>query len=148
MTDLITKPQICIVCIANYCRSPVAHKILEAKFSDKFRITSAGLNPLMTTSMDDRSKLFLQTMGFKSLNHIPRKFTKDVFDASSLILAMDMHVLMGINKFIGRISDKVKLFTYQSKSQQIIDPYKLDKDSYDLVMKNIFDVSNEIDFKS
>ena len=54
-------PQICVVCFANYCRSPVAEQLLRRRFKGKLNVISAGLNPLSKPEMDPRSRNFLES---------------------------------------------------------------------------------------
>ena len=50
-------PQICVVCFANYCRSPVAEQLLQKRFKGKLNVISATFasKPEM-----DQSKIFLK----------------------------------------------------------------------------------------
>ena len=66
--------QICIVCIANYCRSPVAEKILQKRFGLEFKITSAGIDPFPQAGMDIRSQEFLEKNNIPFSIHQPKKF--------------------------------------------------------------------------
>ena len=52
---------ICFICMANYCRSPVAEALLRKYLkNDLVNITSAGLNPILKADMDSRSRKYLE----------------------------------------------------------------------------------------
>ena len=46
-----------IICLANYCRSPVAQYLLKKRFPE-CNFNSAGLKPLLSPHMDRRSEKF------------------------------------------------------------------------------------------
>ena len=54
-----SKKSFCIVCIANYCRSPVAEVLLKTRFGDKYEFFSAGISPIAQPNMDPRSLKYL-----------------------------------------------------------------------------------------
>ena len=63
----------CIVCIANYCRSPVVENFLKKKFGYKYEFFSAGLLPISQPSMDARSLAFLKENNVDHDFHTPKK---------------------------------------------------------------------------
>ena len=56
--------KILVVCMANYCENPVAEKLLQDINKNKFKILSAGIEPLSTASMDPRSIKYLKEKNF------------------------------------------------------------------------------------
>ena len=52
---------ILLVCKANYCRSPVGHKILQSKNIPNTQINSAGIIDFTASSMHKDSIEFLST---------------------------------------------------------------------------------------
>ena len=106
-----------VVCLANYCRSPVAKELLRNKFKNSLRVDSAGINPFVSAGMDARSNDFLTSL--------------------DVIFAMDTHVLMHLNKTYKNFRNKFKLFTFQHRNIQIKDPYSLSAKEYKKVMNNI-----------
>ena len=74
----IKKKSFCIVCIANYCRSPVFESILKKRFGNKFEFFSVGLSPMPKANMDPRSLEFLSQIGIKDVIHNPKKINKSI----------------------------------------------------------------------
>ena len=50
------KKMILFVCVANYCRSPVAERLFNYKNTSEYYAESAGLIQFKQTSMENRSK--------------------------------------------------------------------------------------------
>lgn len=138
-------PVITIVCFANYCRSPVAEYLMKEKYDGKFLIQSAGINPLSSASMDDRSKEYLSSEGIDVGIHNPRRISDKMVDQSKYIFALDFSILMQLNKLYKKNISKIKLLTYQTKNIILNDPYKLNHDEYMVVMNKIKEVVNKID---
>ena len=105
--------KILFVCIANYCRSPVAEKILKSKVSENFSVASCGLQPKIDFKMDPRSKNYLNKIKIDDINHNPRKISKHLLEDSKAIFAMDIEVLLELKKIYNH--EKVKLFSYLNK---------------------------------
>ena len=66
----------CIVCIANFCRSPVLEALLIKRFGEEFEFFSAGISPMAMPSMDKRSKNFLLEKGNKKYDTYSKKNIK------------------------------------------------------------------------
>ena len=62
--------RVAIICFANYCRSPVAEKILQSKEFDNVEFRSYGLNPKLASQMDTRSVEYLKNIGIHKLKNI------------------------------------------------------------------------------
>ena len=125
------------VCLANYCRSPVAANLFKKKFNNSFKSDSAGINPMITAGMDLRSVDYLKYNDVAYEMHTPKKIDKKFINSSHVIFAMDAVVLMQLNKTFKNYRNKFKLFTYQHRNIQINDPYKLSKEKYESVMNKI-----------
>ena len=52
--------RILIVCMANYCRSPVAEFLLKDKLDNSYQISSAGIIQFDMPGMDERSIKYLK----------------------------------------------------------------------------------------
>jgi len=135
---------ICVVCIANYCRSPVAEQLLKRRFKNIHNITSAGIDPLYKGSMDPRSKKFLQSRSFENIIHSPRKISKTILEENDYILALDLIVLQHLNYEFKNFNNKFKLLSGQFKGLNLYDPFKFNEKDYKDVMKNIEFISNNI----
>ena len=148
MTNLIqNNKQICVICVANYCRSPVAERLLSAKFQDKFNIISAGLSPMISADMDPRSKNFLKKFDVPYDKHLPRRVTEKIMQDSSLIFGIDLLVLQELNRLFPRFKNKIKLLNYQLPKISLFDPFKYDDAEYIEVMKRIKRVIDHIDIE-
>ena len=137
MTSDKKLPQICVVCYANYCRSPVAMYLLQKKFDGKFIVLSAGLNPINNIGMDPRSEGYLRSLNIDFKLHVPKKLDSALVSDSQLILALDPFILMQLNKKFPNQSKKIKLMTYQNTEIVLTDPYKFDEKNYLKIMQNI-----------
>ncbi len=126
-----------ILCFANYCRSPVAEKILSNYFEKEVSFSSYGLQPKIDVCMDPRSKSFLEEINISDQEHFPRKIDQRKIDSSNLILCMDHFVLALMNKNFPKSAEKFKLFTFKEQGEKIEDPYRLGEDGYKEVMKKI-----------
>ena len=125
------------VCLANYCRSPVAKMILKNKFKHSLKVDSAGINPMVSAGMDSRSVDYLKENNIVFEMHNPKKIDKNFLNSSDVIFAMDAIVLMHLNKTYKNFELKFKLFTYKQRNFQIKDPYSLSKEEYKNVMDKI-----------
>lgn len=147
MIDIEKK--VIVLCYANFCRSPVAEKILNQKGFKKIEFTSYGIDPLPYSKMDDRSINYLSNINIIDTNHIPRKITHTAIKNSSLVLCMDHHLLLTVNKQFPNYVKKIKLFTFKNLRTRIEDPYRFDDDAYVHVMSKILAICedfNEEDF--
>ena len=72
------KPQICIVCFANFCRSPVAEIILNNLYGNEYNFFSAGIQPLPKADMDLRSQSFLSSREYNFSIHNPKKINNNL----------------------------------------------------------------------
>lgn len=134
---------ICIVCMANYCRSPVGEHLLKNRFKSR-NIISAGINPLFDGDMDPRSRAFLNSNNITFKTHTPKKISSIIVNKYDLILAMDVLVLMSLNRLFPSHKSKFKIFNFQNQNLNFRDPYKLNEEDYAEVMSNILKVSKEI----
>ena len=131
------KISIGFVCLANYCRSPVAKMMLKEKFRNSLKVDSAGINPIVSAGMDPRSVDYLKENNIAYELHNPKKIDKNFLNSSNIVFAMDIIVLMHLNKTYKNFRHKFKLFTYKQSNLQIKDPYKLSEEEYKNVMVKI-----------
>ena len=145
MTKIFIK-NICVVCLANYCRSPVAEVLLKEKFQNQLNISSCGLSPLISAGMDPRSKKFLSDLKIESGIHTPKKINQKIINTCDLILALDPLILFELNqKFPGSMA-KFKVLSYQCPGLDLSDPYHYDDEGYKKIMDNIFTVCDQMSF--
>ena len=126
-----------MVCYANYCRSPVAEKILKSLLPH-INVESRGIRPLIyKPSMDKRSLKYLKELGIKDLFHSPKAINKSDIESSNLILALDQFILIELLKKYKTFANKIKIFTLFS-NDSVYDPYKLKTyDDYKIELKKI-----------
>jgi len=134
----------CIVCIANYCRSPVIEIFLRNRFRDEYEFLSAGLSPIALPNMDPRSLNFIKQNNLQHSFHNTKKINKKMLNYFDCFFAVDFFVLNELNKTYPKYKHKFKLFTYQFNDVRIIDPYKLGNDEYIKVMNDIKYVASNI----
>jgi len=139
MVDKI-KPTILTVCVANYCRSPVAKVILESKYGEKYCFDSAGLAPLAESNMDKRSLSFLKTKMYDTPLHAPKNISANLINSSQIVFAMDIKILMELNHRFPKNKSKFRLLNFQKPHITIQDPYLFDKKKYNYVMEDIEEV--------
>ena len=137
----------CIVCIANYCRSPVVENLLKARHIDKYEFFSAGISPIELPNMDPRSLKFLQENNIDYDLHTPKKINKKMLDYFDKILAVDFFVLNQLNIAFPKYRDKFRSLTGQFKEINILDPYKFQLDEYIKVMNDIKYVVDNINLE-
>jgi len=141
------KKSFCIVCIANYCRSPVAENLLKKRFKDKYEFFSAGISPISMPNMDPRSLDFLKENNVEHNFHVPKKISNKMLNYFNKFLAVDLYVLNQMNIFYPNYRQKFFSLTAQFKDINIIDPYRFQGDGYLKVMNDIKHVVQEINLE-
>ncbi len=139
--------KICVVCIANYCRSPVAEAILKKNLMGKAYVQSCGIDPLPKASMDPRSQKFLHKIGFKNTLHSPQRINNRIMKESDVIYALDIIVLMQLNKLFPKYRSKIKLLSSVSPNKNLSDPFHYNEEAYIRVMEDIKEVCELYKFK-
>ena len=138
----------CVVCIANYCRSPVFENILRDKYKDTYEFFSCGLSPIFEPSMDKRSIAFLESLNVKSKLHTPKRINKRILNYFDFFITVDFYVLNELNKLFPKYKNKFKLASSQFEGKDIIDPFRLDDEQYEKVMRDIQFISNKINLEN
>ena len=137
----------CIVCIANYCRSPVAENLLKKRYGSKYEFFSAGISPISMPNMDPRSLNFLKENNIHHDFHIPKKINKKMLDYFDKFLAVDFYVLNQLNISYPKYRNKFLSLTMQFSEINILDPYRLEDDEYVKTMNNIKHVTEKINLR-
>ena len=125
------------VCIGNYCRSPVAEKILNKLMPDLDCISS-GISPMPNNGMHHLSKLFLEKKGVKKLLHVPKKFNFNQSVGEKEIICMDDVVFNKIWNKSPQLRTNLKIFTKYHQGKKIFDPLNFDEEKYELEMEKIY----------
>ena len=134
----------CIVCIANYCRSPVVENLLKKRFLNEYEFFSAGISPISLPNMDPRSLRFLKENNVINNLHTKKKISKKMITYFDIFLAVDLYVLNQLNTIYPKYKNKFASLTMQFRDINIIDPYHFQPDEYKKVMNDIKYVSEQI----
>lgn len=141
------KKSFCIICIANYCRSPVIEVLLKNRFGDEYEFFSAGISPIALPSMDPRSLEFLQENKIDHDFHNPKKINKKMLNYFDIFLAVDPFILKHLNTTYPNHKHKFRSLTMQFSDLNIVDPYKLPADGYKKVMNDIKYISDKVNLE-
>ncbi|GHH77651.1 protein-tyrosine-phosphatase [Kitasatospora indigofera] len=92
--------RILVVCLGNYCRSPLAERVLADLGGSAVEVRSAGLiggwdraHPEMTAAA--------AALGHDLTRHRPARVTRAAIEWADLVLAMDRSVLARLRGFAG-----------------------------------------------
>jgi len=138
----------CIICIANYCRSPVVENLLKKRFGDNYEFFSAGISPISQPSMDPRSLKFLNENNANFNFHTPKRINKKMLDYFDKFLAVDLYVLNKLNANYPKYRHKLSSLTTQFNDINIIDPYHFQQDEYNKIMNDIKYVVENINLEN
>ena len=137
----------CVVCVANYCRSPVAENLLKKRFGHEYEFFSAGILPIAQPNMDARSLGFLNENNVNHDFHTPKKINLNMLNYFDKFFAVDYYVLNELNIAHPKYRHKFELLTKQFHNINILDPYHLKDDEYIKVMNDIKHVCENIDLE-
>ena len=133
-----------IICYANFCRSPVAEKILAQRALHNITFQSFGIDPMVASNMDARSINFLKKKGINDYAHMLKKISATNINRLDLLLCMDHQILSILNSTLPAYSKKYKIFSYVDTSIMISDPFRFDDDNYEAVMDKVWAACNLI----
>jgi len=119
-------------------------QILQNRFND-YEFYSAGISPIVSSSMDERSRKYLVDNNYVSKIHTPKGISKKMLHYFDYFIAIDLFVLTKLNEKFPKFSKKFILSTSQFNNLDIIDPYLSDENKYLSVMNMIKHVSERID---
>tara|TARA_Y100001980_G_C14282992_1_gene116765 strand:+ start:115 stop:558 length:444 start_codon:yes stop_codon:yes gene_type:complete len=142
-----SRKSFCVICIANYCRSPVVEVLLKTRFGDKYEFFSAGISPIALPNMDPRSLRYLQENSIKYSFHNPKKINKKMLNYFDKFLAVDPYVLNFLNITYPKYKHKFFLLTKQFNDLKILDPYQMKTNEYLEVMNSIGYVAKKINLE-
>jgi protein-tyrosine phosphatase len=130
-----TRYRVCLVCLGNICRSPMAEAVLRRSLAE------AGLDGLVTLDsagtgdwhlgepMSAQARAALASRGYDGSAHRARQFRPSWLTERDLILAMDAHNLATLRRMAGAADrDRIRLFGEvgglgQGGGGEIPDPY-------------------------
>lgn len=124
--------RVCLVCMGNICRSPMAEVVLRQTLADRglgdsVIVESAGTGGWhVGDPMDERALAILTEHGYDGSAHRARQFTKDWFDRYDLVLAMDRDNLSNLRR-LAPAGVEVRLFRSfdpaAPEEAEVPDPY-------------------------
>ena len=138
--------RILVVCAANFCRSPVAKYLIDNKFKENVITDSAGINAIVSSSMDERSKNFLESNGLSNLLHNPKQINLSMIKSNDIVFALDHEILFELNKAFPKYSYKFKILNYLNPELSLKDPYRANDYEYNKIMTNIKNVIENLSF--
>jgi len=109
--------QVCLVCLGNICRSPMAETVLRAELAaagldGTVVVDSAGTGDWhVGDAMDPGARAALARRGYDGSEHRARQFQASWLGRRDLILAMDARNLADLRRMArGRDEDRIRLF--------------------------------------
>lgn len=141
---MLRRKSYCVICIANYCRSPVLEAFLKERFKEEYEFYSAGLAPMQVSTMDPRSIKYLKDNGINMSIHNPKKISKKMLNYFDQFIAVDPFVLSKLNEMYPKYKDKFFLATSHLKNIHLIDPYHMNDDDYKVIMDKVKITSDTI----
>lgn len=124
--------RVCVVCLGNICRSPMAEVVLRAVLdrnglSDVVAVDSAGTGGWHVGSpMDERAAAALARAGYDGSGHRARRFEARWFAERDLVLAMDRENLRALRRMAPQGAD-LRLFRSfdpdAPEGAEVPDPY-------------------------
>jgi protein-tyrosine phosphatase len=108
--------RICLVCLGNICRSPMAHTVLEAELDragllGAVEVDSAGTGDWhVGHRMDRRAQAELAGRGYDGSAHQARQFRASWLADRDLVLAMDTSNLADLRALPGADPGRIRLF--------------------------------------
>lgn len=123
--------RICVVCLGNICRSPIAEVVLidrlrQAGLDQAVAVDSAGTGDWhVGEDMDRRSRRVLEQAGYHVPRHQARRFGSGWLDDYDLILTMDRSNLSALRRLAASATDdgRVRLFGAYGDVGEVPDPY-------------------------
>lgn len=124
--------RVCLVCMGNICRSPMAEIVLRQTLDDhglaeRVSVDSAGTGGWHAGGpMDDRAARMLARHGYDGSSHRARQFAREWFGERDLVLAMDEENLRALRHMAPPGAD-VRLFRSfdpeAPEGAEVPDPY-------------------------
>ena len=141
--------RVCLVCLGNICRSPMAETVLRAELAaagldGAVVVDSAGTGDWhIGDAMDSGARTALASRGFDGSAHRARQFQASWLARRDLILAMDSRNLADLRRMArdpsGHGDDRIRLFGEVggldgATGGQIPDPYGGNADEFGYVL--------------
>ncbi len=141
--------RICMVCLGNICRSPMAaavlrHKLAEAGLDDRVVVESAGTgNWHVGQGAHPPARAMLVANGYDD-THTARQFVPRFYDDYDLVIALDANNLRDLRRLAPdrEIGDRVRMLrSYDPEASEddldVPDPYGGATADYQLVLDQV-----------
>lgn len=140
--------RVCMVCLGNICRSPMAASVLrarvaEAGLADRVVVESAGTGGWhIGDGADHRARTTLRAAGYDD-EHTARQFEPKFYDDYDLVIAMDAHNLRDLRRLAPEheIGERVRMLrSYDPDAGDdldVPDPYFGGDDGFQLVLAQV-----------
>ncbi len=135
--------RICVVCLGNICRSPMAEVVLRdelerAGLAGKVAVDSAGTGDWhLGEAMDSRARAELTRRGYDGSGHQARQIQHDWLSRYDLLLAMDRGNLASLRRLAaadedlaGRLRLMLSFDPEAPEAAEVPDPYNGGPDDY------------------
>jgi protein-tyrosine phosphatase len=145
--DLARPYRICLVCLGNICRSPMAEAVLRAELDraglgGAVALDSAGTGDWHVGSrMDSRARAELASRGYDGTTHRARQVASSWLAERDLVLAMDRQNLADLRRLAGADPaerDRIRLLRSFDKRSgpdaEVPDPYYGEGASFGMVL--------------
>ncbi|MGR6914786.1 low molecular weight protein-tyrosine-phosphatase [[Actinomadura] parvosata] len=136
--------RVCLVCMGNICRSPMAEVVLRQTLADRglggrVTVESAGTGGWhVGDPMDERALEILSQHGYDGSAHRARQFTEDWFDRYDLVLAMDRDNVSNLRR-LAPAGVEVRLFRSfdpaAPEGAEVPDPYYGGREGFEEVLE-------------
>ncbi|MBF8190499.1 low molecular weight phosphotyrosine protein phosphatase [Nonomuraea sp. K274] len=145
--------RVCLVCMGNICRSPMAEAVLRRTLADRglagqVTVESAGTGGWHAGDpMDERALEILTARGYDGSEHRARQFTRDWFDRYDLVLAMDRDNLTTLRR-LAPAGVEVGLFRSfdpaAPEGAEVPDPYYGGREGFEEVLELVESASEGV----
>ncbi|GAA3712404.1 low molecular weight protein-tyrosine-phosphatase [Nonomuraea antimicrobica] len=135
--------RVCLVCMGNICRSPMAEVVLRRTLENRglggsVVVDSAGTGGWHAGDpMDERALEILARHGYDGSAHRARQFTEGWFDRYDLVLAMDRDNLSNLRR-LSPAGARVRLFRSfdpaSPERAEVPDPYYGGREGFEEVL--------------
>lgn len=137
----------CIICMANYCRSPVAAAIMNSLNSTRdtgIDFYSRGINSHNLVSMDPRSISFLESMNVTFEPHYPADIRVHDCEQSTFLFTLDSTVNDNLRMLFKGYENKTFALNHCDPFLPTEDPFRFNEDKYLDIMNSIQKICSKL----
>lgn len=128
--------RIVVICDGNICRSPTAAAMLANGLAGQGKqVSSAGLIAVVGHDMDDTARQVAEACGLICPQHEARQLDARAASEAELMLVMEKRQRNEVIRRFPVASGKVFLLSHWSGGDDIPDPYRRDRETFEYVYK-------------